>query len=309
MIRVAINGFGRIGRLALRAAWDWPDIEIVHINEIDGSADEAAHLLTYDSVQGKWDTPVVAVYDELEIDGRRVGYSQHSKIDSLDWQSLNVDVVVECTGVHRQLSQLKAYIDLGVDRVVVSAPVKEGVPNIVYGVNQHIYDGQRFVSAASCTTNCIAPVIKVLHEQLKILRGSFTTIHNVTNTQSVLDQYHKDPRRARMSSASLIPTTTGSASAIGDVFPELNGALTGIAVRVPLANASLTDCVFEVATPTDAAAVNSLLQTAADNNLVGILGVEMQPLVSVDYCGDTRSAIVDGLSTSVVQGSHVKVLV
>ncbi len=308
--RIAVNGFGRMGRLALRAAWDWPDLEIVHVNEVGGDAATAAHLLQFDSVHGTWDVPVAHDREGLLIDGRRVSYSSNQNLEDTSWSALGVDVVVECTGRFKSRQALAPYLDAGVGKVVVSAPVKDGTPNFVMGVNDHLYDPDKhhIVTAASCTTNCIAPVIKVIHESLGIRHGSITTIHDITNTQSVLDEYHKDLRRTRASATSLIPTTTGSATAIAEIFPELRGKLFGLAVRVPVANASVTDCVFEVARPTSEDEVNGFLKAAAEGELAGILGYEERPLVSVDYEGDTRSSIVDALSTMVIDRTHVKVL-
>jgi len=308
--RVAINGFGRMGRLALRAAWHWPELEFVHINEVGGDAHTAAHLLQFDSVHGTWDVAVQAREDAIIIDGKSVSYSSNTQLADTPWQAHGVDIAIECTGQFKASDLLAPYLDGGVKKVLVSAPVKDGTLNIVMGVNDHLYDPDQhhIVTAASCTTNCIAPVIKVIHEEFGIRHGSITTIHDVTNTQSVLDDYHKDLRRARASGLSLIPTTTGSATAIAEIFPELRGKLNGLAVRVPLANASLTDCVFEVAQATSAEAVNLALKEAANSALEGILGFEERPLVSADYRGDKRSSIVDAESTMVIDNNHVKVL-
>ena len=307
--RVAINGFGRMGRLALRAAWDWPQFEFVHINECAGNAETAAHLLAFDSNHGRWDKDVHAAGESLVIDGNPVSYSQNESLAATPWQALGVDLVVECTGRFKAQTALQPYLDAGVQRVVVSAPVKDGTLNVVMGVNDHLVDSlaPSIVTAASCTTNCIAPVVQVIHERFGIRHGSITTIHDITNTQSVLDQYHKDLRRSRASGASLIPTSTGSATAIAEIFPELRGKLSGLAVRVPLANASLTDCVFEVQQPTDAATVNKVMQEAAEGPLLGILGYEKRPLVSIDYLGDTRSSIIDAQSTMVIDETQVKI--
>ena len=309
-IRVGINGFGRMGRLALRTAWSWEELEFVHINESAGDVDIAAHLLEFDSQHGRWKPDVRTEPGQLIVDGNKVGYSTNQKIEQTDWSSAGVDIVVECSGKFKTRETLSGYFDRGVKKVVVSAPMKDGTPNVVVGINDHVYDPDqhRIVTAASCTTNCIAPVIDVMHRQFNIVHGSITTIHDITNTQSVLDQYHSDPRRARASGLSLIPTTTGSATAIAEIFPELKGKLSGIAVRVPLANASLTDCVFELANGTTEREVNEALREAANGRLKGILGLEDRPLVSVDYEGDPRSAIVDALSTLVVDHSHVKIL-
>jgi glyceraldehyde 3-phosphate dehydrogenase len=310
-IRIAINGFGRMGRLALRAAWDWEDFDIVHVNEIAGDAATAAHLLKYDSVHGTWPCDVVSEKDVLLIDGQRISYSQNQRLEDTDWRGLGVDVVVDCTGKFKAQKLLEPYFEQGVKKVVVSAPIKDGTLNIVMGVNDELYqpDKHQVVTAASCTTNCIAPVVDVIHREFGIRHGSITTIHDVTNTQSILDEYHKDLRRARASSMSLIPTSTGSATAITEIFPELKGRLNGVAVRVPLANASLTDCVFEVEKSVDIETVNHVLSQAAQERLAGVLGYEDKPLVSMDYLNDPRSGIVDGLSTMVINGTQVKLLV
>ena len=307
-IRIGINGFGRIGRLVLRAAWEWPELEFVHVNDPAGDAVTFAHLMNFDSVHGRWPHEAQAVDDAIEVGGRRMRMTHSPTIDGGDWS--DCDVVVEASGRMRRMALLQAYLDQGVKRVVVSAPVKEpGALNVVMGVNHHRFDPRehRIVTAASCTTNCLAPVVKVVHETFGIRHGSITTIHDVTNTQSVLDQAHKDLRRARAAGSSLIPTSTGSATAIGEIFPELTGRLNGHAVRVPLANASLTDCVFEVERATTVEDVNQALQEAAEGRLAGILGYEERPLVSVDYVTDPRSAIVDAPFTMVVNGTQVKV--
>lgn len=307
-IKVGINGFGRIGRLAMRAAFDWPELEFVQINDVAGDAATLAHLLEFDSIQGRWHHEVNCEGNNLVINGQTIPAFQQKNINDVDWS--NCDVVIESTGVHRKTSYLNQYIEQGVQRVVVSAPVKEpGIANIVVGVNDHIFDPQqhRIVTAASCTTNCIAPVVKVIHEKLGIEQSSFTTIHNLTNTQTILDAPHKDLRRARACGTNLIPTTTGSATAIVEIFPELEGKINGHAVRVPLANASLTDIIFDVKRDTTADEVNALLKEASEGELKGILGYEERPLVSIDYKGDTRSTIVDALSTMVVGTRMVKV--
>lgn len=309
-IKIGINGFGRMGRLALRAAWDWPQLEIVHINEIAGDAAAAAHLLQFDSVHGSWAKAAVSAEDEaLLIGGRRVGYSRNAALDATPWGDLGVDVVVECTGKFKSQQALQPYFETGVKKVVVSAPVKDGTLNVVMGVNDERYDGsQAIVTAASCTTNCLAPVVDVIQRQFGIRHGCITTIHDITNTQSILDEYHKDLRRARASGLSLIPTSTGSATAIAEIFPELRGRLDGLAVRVPLANGSLTDCVFELQREVSVEAVNAALQAAAEGYLQGILGFETRPLVSADFTNDTRSSVVDALSTRVINGTQVKIL-
>ena len=295
----------------MRVAQAMPELDVVHVNEIAGDAAAAAHLLTFDSTQGTWEIEVGVANDGLVVGGVEVSYSSHGALQQTPWQDLGVDVVVDCTGAFKTVEALQPYFQQGVKKVVVSAPVKEQVLNVVMGVNDALYDSSRHhvVSAASCTTNCIAPVIKVLHERFVIEHGLITTIHDVTNTQSVLDNFHKDLRRARASGVSLIPTSTGSATAITEIFPDLKGKLDGIAVRVPIANASLADCVFELASSVRPEEVNAALQAAAEGELRGILGVEHRPLVSVDYLGDPRSGVVDALSTRVVNNRQVKVLV
>ena len=307
-IKVGINGFGRIGRLAMRAAFDWPNVEFVLINDVAGDTKTLAHLLEFDSVQGTWSHPVQADGEYMVVAGQKIKTTQQRDIDAVDWSGC--DVVLEATGVHRKTEFLQKYLDQGVKRVVVSAPVKEaGVANIVVGINDDIFDPaqHRIVTAASCTTNCIAPVVKVINEKLGIEQSSFTTIHDLTNTQTILDAPHKDLRRARACGMSLIPTTTGSATAIVEIFPELKDRINGHAVRVPLANASLTDIIFDVKRDTTAEEVNTLLEEASKNELKGILGFEGRPLVSIDYRGDQRSTIVDGLSTMVVGSRMVKI--
>jgi len=308
-IRVGINGFGRIGRLALRAAWGWSELDFVHINEIKGGAVAAAHLLKFDSVHGRWTPEVEAEDDRISIDGKSLSFSEYPKPGEVPWEDFGVDLVLECSGKFRTPALLEPYWKRGVRKVIVAAPVKEEALNIVMGVNDRLYehDKHHLLTAASCTTNCLAPVIKVIHEGLGIRHGVITTVHDHTNTQTIVDAPHKDLRRARATGLSLIPTTTGSATAIGLIYPELQGKLNGLAVRVPLLNASLTDCVFEVVRPTTVEEINSLLKTAAEGELKGILGYEERPLVSVDYKDDPRSAVVDALSTMVVDETQVKV--
>ena len=308
-VRVGINGFGRIGRLALRAGWGWPDLEFVHINELGGDATVGAHLLTFDSVHGRWGREARGEGSSLAIDDSVVGYSTIREPGAVPWADAGVEVVLEATGKFRTPEQLAPYFAAGVKKVIVAAPVKGEVLNIVMGVNDGMYDPERhhLVTAASCTTNCLAPVVKVIHEGIGIVHGMITTIHSSTNTQSVHDQPHNDLRRARASSLSLVPTTTGSATAIGLIFPELQGKLDGQAVRVPLLNASLTDCVFEVSRPTTVAEINDLLRSAAEGPLRGILAYETRPLVSIDFVTDPHSAIVDAACTMVTDGTQVKI--
>ncbi|MFN4290968.1 MAG: ArsJ-associated glyceraldehyde-3-phosphate dehydrogenase [Permianibacter sp.] len=307
-IKIGINGFGRMGRLVLRAGWGRSDVEFVQINDPAGDAATFAHLLEFDSVHGRWPHAIANETGALIIDGKAVAFTGNKAIADTDWSGC--DVVVEASGKMKTTTALQAYLDQGVKRVVVTAPVKEkGVLNVVMGVNDHLFNPteHRIVTAASCTTNCLAPVVKVIHESLGIKHGSMTTIHCLTNTQTIIDAAHKDLRRARACGESLIPTTTGSATAITEIFPELKGRLNGHAVRVPLTVASLTDCVFEVERATTADEVNGLLKAAAEGPLKGILGYEPKPLVSIDYRTDPRSSIVDALSTMVVAGTQVKI--
>lgn len=308
--KVGINGFGRMGRLALRAAWGWPDFEFVHINELKGGPNVGAHLLAFDSVHGRWDQEVVTAADAIAIAGKTIPFTGYATPAEVPWKEHGVEIVLECSGKFRTPALLAPYFAVGVKKVIVAAPVKEGALNVVVGVNDHLYDPEKhhLLTAASCTTNCLAPVVKVIHEGIGIRHGVITTIHDMTNTQTVVDAPHKDLRRARASSLSLIPTSTGSATAISLIYPELKGKLNGLAVRVPLLNASLTDCVFEVSRPTTTDEVNALLKTAAEGPLKGILGYEERPLVSVDYKDDTRSAIIDAPSTMVVDDTSVKIL-
>ncbi|MBP6653045.1 MAG: ArsJ-associated glyceraldehyde-3-phosphate dehydrogenase [Xylophilus sp.] len=323
-MRVGINGMGRMGRLALRAAFgaverphDDPRtgnrLEVVHLNEIKGNAESTAHLVQFDTVQGRWRGDIAAESaDRIRINGQQLGFTQHATAAEIPWGELGVDVVLECTGKFLTPETLQGHLDREAKRVIVAAPVKVGgVLNIVVGVNHHLYDPavNHIVTAASCTTNCLAPVVKVVHEALGIKHGQITTLHNPTNTNLVVDAPHKDLRRARSAMVNLAPTSTGSATAIALIYPELKGKLNGHAVRVPALNASLTDCVFELNRATTAEEVNALFAAAAQpgSPLAGILGYEPLPLVSADYARDTRSSIVDGLSTMVTDGTLLKV--
>uniref|UniRef100_UPI004048219E ArsJ-associated glyceraldehyde-3-phosphate dehydrogenase n=2 Tax=Orrella sp. TaxID=1921583 RepID=UPI004048219E len=320
-MRVGINGMGRIGRLALRAAFGAvhrPDddprrqnrIDVVHVNEIKGGAQAIAHLLSFDSVQGKWRDSISATEKGIQIGERLLGYTSEATPASINWAEHGVDVVLECTGKFLTPETIQGHFNSGVKRVIVAAPVKVGeVLNIVVGVNHDQYDPARdhIVTAASCTTNCLAPVVKVIQESIGIRHGQITTIHDPTNTNLVVDAPHKDLRRARSAMQSLAPTTTGSATAIALIYPELKGKLNGHAVRAPVLNSSLTDAVFELQRSVTAEEVNGLFEQAAKGSLAGILGYETRPLVSVDYAQDTRSAIIDALSTMVTDGTMLKV--
>ena len=306
-IRIGINGFGRMGRLGLRAGWDRDTLSIVRVNETATDAAGSAHLLKFDSVHGTWPVDCEAEGETMIVGGQRIACSRNPAIGETDWS--DCDIVIEATGKHhKQPATLQHYFDQGVKKVIVAAPT-EGALNIVYGINDHLYDPaeHHLVTAASCTTNCLAPVVKVMHENIGIVHGCMTTIHDITNTQTIVDKGHKDLRRARACGQSLIPTSTGSAKAITKIFPELKGKLNGHAVRVPLLNASLTDFVFEAARPVTAEEVNGFFKAAAEGDLQGILGYETRPLVSVDYLNDPRSSIVDALSTMVIDGTQVKV--
>ncbi len=310
MPRIALNGLGRIGKLVLRDLVDTgASGEIVLLNDPVGDAEQHALLMEFDSVHGRWRTPVSHREDALVLNGQTIRLTHEKSIEALPLSEMGVDLVIDCTGVFKTAAKVAPYYNAGAKKVVVSAPVKDGgALNLVYGVNHHLYDGsQSLVTAASCTTNCLAPVVKVIHENIGIRHGSITTIHDVTNTQTIVDRPAKDMRRARSALLNLIPTTTGSATAITLIYPELKGRLNGHAVRVPLLNASLTDCVFEVERATTAEEVNALFAAAAEGELKGILGYETRPLVSSDFTNDPRSSIVDGPSTMVVNGTQVKI--
>jgi glyceraldehyde 3-phosphate dehydrogenase len=321
-MKVGINGMGRIGRLALRAALGGIHrpandpradnrLEVVHINELKGGIAATAHLLEFDSIHGRWHESIALDSDSVVAIGeQRIGFSERAMPGDVAWGDLGCDVVLECTGKFLKPDQLQAYFDRGVKRVIVAAPVKdEAALNIVVGVNHQLYDParHRLLTAASCTTNCLAPVVKVIHEAIGIRHGQITTIHNPTNTNVVVDAPHKDLRRARSAMLSMQPTTTGSATAISLIYPELKGKLNGHAVRVPVLNASLTDCVFELKRPTTVEEVKQLFKSASEGVLAGILGLETRPLVSTDYNNDPRSSIVDALSTMVTDDTLLKV--
>ncbi|MEM7488904.1 MAG: ArsJ-associated glyceraldehyde-3-phosphate dehydrogenase [Pseudomonadota bacterium] len=306
-MRTVLNGLGRIGKLVLRELIDAPGgIDLVAVNDAAGDLDQHALLLEFDSVHGRWSRPVRAEDGMLVAGDARLPMTFHDRIEDMDLT--DIDLVLDCTGVFKTAAKIAPYWTAGVAKVIVSAPVRDGdALNLVYGVNQDRYDGrQRLLTAASCTTNCLAPIVAVLRDAFDLRHGSFTTIHDVTNTQTIVDRPHKDPRRARSAITNLVPTTTGSASAIMQIFPDLEGRLTGHAVRVPLLNASLTDCAFEMARPVTEDEVHAAFRAAAAGPMAGILGVEDRPLVSSDYRGDRRSAVIDTLSTRVVQGTHLK---
>ena len=311
-IRVGINGFGRIGRMVLRTAWQQSKgLEFVHINDIAGEPACAAHLLMCDSTHGRWQQSVESAPNHIVVDGQKIGYSMAKTPQEADWQRWGVELLVECSGKFKSREALKPYFDQGIKKIVVSTPISDPtVLNVVMGINDQRYDPTQhdIVTAASCTTNCLAPVVQIILQQLGIQRASLTTIHSMNNTQSIVDQYRPDLRRARAATLSMIPTSTSATQAIVHIFPELAGKIDGLAVRVPLLTASLTDMVFEVKRPTSVAEVNRLLKEAAHGPLKGILGYETVPLVSIDYNNDRRSAIVDALATKVIDGTHVKVL-
>jgi len=320
-MKVGINGMGRIGRLALRSAMGGiyrPEtdprarnrLDIFHVNEVKGGIAATVRLIEFDSIHGRWHETIGVADRSIVIGKKGVSFSEHASPADVAWGDLGCDVVLECTGKFLKPDQLQAYFDRGVKRVIVAAPVKDDAAlNIVVGVNEQLYDPSRhrLLTAASCTTNCLAPVVKVIHEAIGIRHGQITTIHDPTNTNVVVDAPHKDLRRARSAMLSLQPTSTGSATAIALIYPELKGKLNGHAVRAPVLNASLTDCVFEVSRPTTVEEVNTLFKSASESVLAGILGLETRPLVSADYTNDSRSSIVDALSTMVTDETLLKV--
>lgn len=309
MVRVAINGFGRIGRLVFRAAWDQPEVEVVAINDM-GDAKINAHLLKYDSVHGIWDKNIEAGEDCIIVDGKKVLVSSDRDPANLPWKEWGIDIVVESTGAFNDAKKACAHIAAGAKKVVLTAPGKNEDATIVMGVNEEVYDPAKhhIISNASCTTNCLAPVAKVLDEVFGIERGLMTTIHSYTNDQRILDRDHKDFRRARAAACSMIPTTTGAAKAVALVLPQLKGKLNGFAVRVPTANVSLVDLVAELKREVTVEEINAALKAAAEGELKGILGYTEEPLVSVDFCGCQNSSTVDALSTMVIEGNMAKVI-
>ena len=309
-MNVGINGFGRIGRLAVRALREHPELHLTHVNEIKGGLECAAHLLDFDTVHGRFPGEVAVEGEGIRVDDRVASFSAHQEPRDIPWAELDVDIVLECSGQWRTIETLTPHLKAGAQRVIVAAPVKGGVPNIVMGCNEDSYDPavDQILTAASCTTNCLAPVVKVIHESFGIEHGVITTIHNATNTQVVVDAPHRDLRRARSALNALIPTSTGSATAITMIYPELQGRLDGIAVRVPLLNASLVDAVFTVEKSVTVDEVNDALLAASEGSLEGILGFETRPLVSTDFINDPRSGIIDAPSTMVIGNRMVKIL-
>jgi glyceraldehyde 3-phosphate dehydrogenase len=310
-IRIAINGFGRIGRNVLRCAKQAgrTDLDFVAVNDLTDSK-TLAHLLKYDSVHGRYEGTVEVFEDGLRVDGDDLKVFAERDPSKLPWSDLGVDIVVEATGIFRSREQAAQHLDAGARKVIISAPGKNEDVTVVLGVNEGMYDPEshHVISNASCTTNCLAPVVKALMESFGFRHGFMTTIHAYTNDQSILDLPHKDLRRARAAAMSMIPTTTGAARATGLVIPEVKGKIDGMAVRVPTPDVSLVDLVAEVEKDTTVEEVNAAFRDAAAGAMEGILGVSDQPLVSIDYTGDPRSSIVDALSTNVVNGRLVKVL-
>ncbi|SFU88045.1 type I glyceraldehyde-3-phosphate dehydrogenase [Alicyclobacillus macrosporangiidus] len=309
-IRVGINGFGRIGRNVFRAALKRPEVEIVAVNDLT-DAKTLAMLLEYDSVHGRLGTEVRAEEGALIVDGRRVRVLAERDPANLPWAELGVELVIESTGRFTDKEKAQVHITHGgAKKVIISAPAKNEDITIVMGVNEQAYDPERHhvISNASCTTNCLAPVAKVLDDTFGIVRGLMTTVHSYTNDQQILDLPHKDLRRARAAALSIIPTTTGAAKAVGLVLPHLKGKLNGMAMRVPTPNVSVVDLTAELKRPATVEEINGALQAAAADGLKGILAFTDQPLVSRDFNGDPHSAIVDGLSTMVMEGNLVKVV-
>ncbi len=308
-VKVAINGFGRIGRLVFRGALDHPNVEIVAINDLT-DAKTLAHLLKYDSNHGTFQADVSVDGDYIVVNDKRVRVLSERDPKNLPWGELGVEYVVEATGIFRSREQAQWHIDAGAKKVIISAPAKKEDITIVMGVNEDQYDPAKHhvISNASCTTNCLAPFAKVLQDNFGIKRGLMTTVHSYTNDQRILDLPHKDLRRARAAAVSIIPTTTGAAAAVGLVLPELKGKLDGFAMRVPTPTVSVVDLVVETEKTTSVEEVNAAFKAAAEGELKGILGYEETPLVSCDYRGDSRSSIVDGPLTNVMDGNMVKVV-
>lgn len=316
-VRLGINGFGRIGRLVLRAALAREDVEVVAVNHksrrVAVTPDYAAtllHSLRYDSVHGRFDQDVQASGDVLLHRGREIKVLAEGDPAALPWGELGADIIIESTGVFKDATKAKAHLEAGGKKVVITAPAKNEDVTIVMGVNQDWYDpaNHHIISGASCTTNCLAPVAKVLHERFGISKALMNTVHAYTNGQQILDMPYKDPRRARAAAMSIIPTTTGAAKAVGLVLPELQGRINGFALRVPVPNVSVVDLVADVERATSVEEVNAALRAAAEGELKGIMAYQELPLVSIDYNGDPHSATVDALSTMVQSGNMVRVL-
>lgn len=308
-VKVAINGFGRIGRLAFRALLQYPEVDVVAINDLT-DAKTNAHLFKYDSVHGTFAGQVEATSDTIIVEGKEIKVLAEKNPADLPWKQLGVEIVVESTGLFTDAEKAKAHLDAGAKKVVITAPAKNEHLTVVLGVNEEKYDPAKhhLISNASCTTNCLAPVAKVLNENFGISRGLMTTVHSYTNDQRILDQAHKDLRRARAAALSIIPTTTGAAKAVGLVLPELKGKLHGFALRVPTADVSIVDLVADLKTKVTAEEVNAALKAASEGKLKGILGYSEEPLVSADYRGSSYSSIVDAPLTYVMEDDMVKVV-
>lgn len=308
-IKVGINGFGRIGRLVCRAALADGGIEIVGVNDLT-DAKTLAHLFKYDSIHGKFPGDVKSDGDSIVIDGKKVPVSSERDPANLPWAKLGADIVVESTGIFTARAKAAAHMTAGAKKVIISAPANDADLTLVFGVNDNDYDPSKHdvLSNASCTTNCLAPVVKVLHETFGVKRGLMNTIHSYTNDQNVLDLPHKDLRRARAAAMNMIPTKTGAAAAIGLVIPELNGKLDGFSIRVPTPNVSVVDLTAELAKPATVEEINAAVKAAAEGPLKGILGYSEEPLVSGDFCGDPHSSYFDALSTRVIDGTLIKIL-
>lgn len=309
-LKVGINGFGRIGRSIVRALHQkgYP-FELVAINDL-GDASILSHMLKYDSVHGRFPAEVVADGSSLMIDGKKVAISAHKNPEEIPWKQWGVDIVLECTGFFTAREKASLHLKGGAKKVLISAPAEEPDITLAYGINLEKYDpaNHHVISNASCTTNCLAPVAKVLHESFGLEKGLVTTVHSYTNDQKVLDVAHKDLRRARAAALSQIPTKTGAAKAVGLVLPELKGLIDGMAIRVPTANVSCVDLVCNLKNNVTVESVNAAFKSASEGSLKGVLGYSEEPLVSVDYNGDARSSIIDALSTKVIGGNLVKVL-
>jgi glyceraldehyde 3-phosphate dehydrogenase (phosphorylating) len=308
-VKVGINGFGRIGRNVLRASLQQPELEFVAINDIT-DAKTLAHLLQYDSVHGRLKTEVKAENDALIVNGKRIQILQERDPSKLAWKSLGVDLVLECSGIFTDKDKAVAHLTGGAKKVLVSAPSKGADTTLCYGVNHTTYDPAKHtvISNASCTTNCLAPIAKVLNDHFGIKRGLMTTVHAYTNDQRILDLPHSDIRRARAAAQSMIPTSTGAARAVGEVLPQLKGKLDGMAVRVPTANVSVVDLVAELEKPATEATINGAIRAAAEGPLKGVLQYCEEELVSVDFNGNPSSSIFDSALTKVMDNNFVKVL-